>query len=113
MGFRAGFKVSRGKPANHSILVVKFMPTFSGLQEAERLHKYYVENKRGRKEFQQMASDDSKVGEASVGKVEELLLYGYMGIAEDLDKLDFGTKKRSLVKSMKEIKAIADASLTD
>ncbi|XXG88162.1 hypothetical protein AAC387_Pa12g0408 [Persea americana] len=115
MGFRAGSKVCRGKPANHSILVVKFLPTFSGLQEAERLHKYYAENKRGRKEFHQIASDDcissGKVREAPVGKVEELLLYGYMGIAEDLDKLDFETKKRSLVKSRKEIEAIADASL--
>ncbi|XP_058088083.1 uncharacterized protein LOC131235023 [Magnolia sinica] len=115
MGFGAGkAKVCRGKPANHSILVVKFMPTFSGLQEAERLNKHYAENKRGRKEFEQIASKERGKGmgggEALVEKAE-LLLYGYMGIAEDLDKLDFETKKRCVVKSMKDIEAIADAPL--
>lgn len=45
------------------------MSSFSRLQAAERLHKYYVDNKRGRKEFNHISSDDRKV----VPKSEKLL----------------------------------------
>ncbi|KAL5974588.1 hypothetical protein ACLOJK_031258 [Asimina triloba] len=113
MGFAATkSKVCRGKPANHSILVVKFLPTFSGLQEADRLHKHYAENKCGRKDFEQIASNPGNGSDAElqVDKAE-LVLYGYMGIAGDLDKLDFETTKRCMVKSKKDIEAIADAAL--
>ncbi|KAF6166055.1 hypothetical protein GIB67_012952 [Kingdonia uniflora] len=109
LGFTSG-KVCRGKPANQSIMVVKYLPTFSGFEEAEKLSKYYTENKQGRTEFQQIKPKEDTSGEAKVDKVEDVL-YGYMGIAEDLDKLDFETKKRSVVKSKKEIQAIADAPL--
>ncbi|KAF8403236.1 hypothetical protein HHK36_011337 [Tetracentron sinense] len=112
-GFGGGkAKVCRGKPADQSIMVVKFLGTFSGLQEAERLHKYYAENKRGRVEFQQITSNS---GSGEAGRMQadnlELVLYGHMGIAEDLDKLDFETKKRCVVKSKKDIQDIADAPL--
>ncbi|XP_077235853.1 uncharacterized protein LOC143877592 [Tasmannia lanceolata] len=112
MGFGGGKgKVCRGKPANQSILLVKYNGTFSGLQEAERLHKYYVENKRGRKEFQRFALKDSNGGSEVKGEKVDLLLYGYLGIAEDLNKLDSETKKRCHIRSKKEIEAIADAPL--
>uniref|UniRef100_A0A5B7BIG5 XS domain-containing protein n=1 Tax=Davidia involucrata TaxID=16924 RepID=A0A5B7BIG5_DAVIN len=115
MGFGEKTKVCRGKPANQSIMVVKFNSTFSGLQEAERLHKFYTENKRGRAEFQQVnqnssGSSSDETRKASSEKVENVL-YGYLGIAEDLDKLDFETKKWCLVKSKKEIQEIADTPL--
>jgi len=111
MGFDAGkTRVCRGKPANQSVLLVKFMPTLSGLQEAERLHKHYADNNRGRLGFQQFTSINDSGGETRVEKDEELL-YGYMAVAEDLDKLDPETKKRSVVKSKKDIEAIADAPL--
>jgi hypothetical protein len=42
---------------------------------------------------------------------KENVLYGYLGISIDLDKLDFETKKRCVVKSKKEIKAVADFAL--
>ena len=42
-------------------------------------------------------------------KPEEVVLYGYMGIAEDLDKLDFDTKRRCLIQSKQEIQELADA----
>ncbi|KAJ4970807.1 hypothetical protein NE237_003906 [Protea cynaroides] len=108
MGFGVGkAKVCHGRPANQSVMVVKFGPTFSGLQDAERLHKYYSENKRGRVEFQQINANSGSVQ----GDEVERVLYGYLGIAEDLYKLDFGTKGRALVKSKKDIQAIADAPL--
>ncbi|OVA03615.1 XS domain [Macleaya cordata] len=107
-------KVCRGKPANQSIMVVKFKPTFSGLQEAERLHNYYTEKKRGREEFLQINSRSGDKSEEAVGQATnnvDHVLFGYMGIADDLDKLDFGTKSKCIVKSKKDIQAIADAPL--
>ncbi|KAK7261240.1 hypothetical protein RIF29_27545 [Crotalaria pallida] len=109
MGFGGGkTKVSRGKPGNFSILVVTFNATFSGLQEAERLHKFYADKQHGRAELQQI--DDGR-GLKDCENNEESALFGYLGNAEDLDKLDFESKKHSVVKSKKEIQAIADANL--
>ncbi|KAE8693581.1 Detected protein of unknown function [Hibiscus syriacus] len=42
-----------------------------------------------------------------LNKVEDVL-YGYLGVAGDMDKLDFETKSHSVVKSKKEIYSIAD-----
>lgn len=111
-GFVGG-KVSLGRPSDQSIMVVKFLGTFTGLANAERLHKYFTERKHGRVDFNRITSkckinlnvDTKKRGE----KLEECLLYGYMGIAEDLDRVDFNTKKSSLVKSKKEIQDLANA----
>ncbi|KAF5177891.1 Rna recognition motif xs domain protein [Thalictrum thalictroides] len=116
MGVSGGkTKVRHGNPANQSIMVVKFLPTFSGLQEAEKLHKLYVENKRGRGEFQKLKHDNTSIGSKEAGGIPlekvEHDLYGYMGVIEDLDKLDFDTKKKCVVKSKKAIQAIADAPL--
>ncbi|KAK9153756.1 hypothetical protein Sjap_001236 [Stephania japonica] len=112
MGFSLGVtKVQRGKPANQSIMVVTFSFTFSGFQDAERLHKYFADEKRGREEF------CGKIGGNSMeGRPEKLehVLYGYMGIAEDFDKLDFGMKNKCSLKSKKnDIQAIADAPLKE
>ncbi|XP_058004126.1 uncharacterized protein LOC110648784 isoform X2 [Hevea brasiliensis] len=104
----------RGKAANQSTMVVSFSGTFSGLREAERLHRLFSEKKHGRAEFQQFSCSGSKkycqeTQMVPVGKVESVL-YGYLGIASDLDKLDFEIKKRCVVKSKKDIEAIANAS---
>lgn len=102
-GFVGGkITVCLGRPADQSVMVVKFLGTFTGLAMAERLHKYFVENKRGRMEF----TSENKGDEA--GEAEEQLLYGYMGISEDLDKLDFHNRKWSVVKSKKEILDLAN-----
>ncbi|KAL7115971.1 hypothetical protein ACP275_04G214300 [Erythranthe tilingii] len=87
MGFQSILKVSNGEPANQSTMVVKFNATLSGLQEAERLHRNYVQSSEREKED---------------------LLYGHLGIAQDLDKLDFDTKKRCLLKSKNEILTIVE-----
>ncbi|KAI8029788.1 hypothetical protein LOK49_LG01G00377 [Camellia lanceoleosa] len=119
-GFSGGkIKTYLGKPANHSVMVVKFLGTFSGLQDAERLHKYFVDNKHGRVEFEQVTSSSSKgksssnndVGVMQGHSMEELVLYGYIGIAEDLDKVDMDTKRKSLIKSKKEIQDLANAAV--
>ncbi|KAL5830903.1 hypothetical protein ACOSQ4_016257 [Xanthoceras sorbifolium] len=108
MGFDRGIsKVCRGKAANQSTMVVNFNGTLSGLQEAEKLHKQYAENKHGRSEFQQITTRSNCTSESQSTDKIKSYLYGYLGIAEDLDKLDFTTKKRCFVKSKKEIQAIA------
>ncbi|XP_075093301.1 uncharacterized protein LOC107788967 [Nicotiana tabacum] len=113
MGFGEKAKVSRSKLANQSILMVKFSATLSGLQEAERLSDIYAHRKHGRAEFHHIScghsgSSDGETKEALTDKVGKIL-YGYLGIAEDLDKLDSETKKRSSVRSKKQIKDIAVA----
>jgi CO dehydrogenase nickel-insertion accessory protein CooC1 len=112
MGFGQGItNICRGKAANQSTMVVIFGQTFSGLQGAERLHKLYAESKRGRTEFQQIGLHGSLQTQGVSSNTKENVLYGYLGISIDLDKLDFETKKRCVVKSKKEIKAVADFAL--
>ncbi|XP_021769601.1 uncharacterized protein LOC110733838 [Chenopodium quinoa] len=114
-GFHLGkMKICLGNPGDHSVILVKFLGTFSGLQEAERLHKIFLGRKHGRVDFEQAISgiepvDELAQGDNPVEKVEDGLLYGYMGISEDLDSVDFDTKKRCSVKSKKEIHELADA----
>lgn len=103
-------KVCRGKATNQSIMVVNFHGTFSGLQEAENLHKLYAENKQGRAEIQKITSQSNySIYKSWQADKFQSVLYGYLGIAEDLDKLDFEAKGRCFVKSKKEIHAIANA----
>lgn len=115
MGFEDKIKVHRGKPANQSIMVVQFGGTLSGLLEAQRLHKMYSKIKRGRLEFQlqeKSCNNESHSDETKTSTKElENFLYGYLGTAEDLDKLDFDMKKRCVVKSKKDIQNIAEARL--
>ncbi|KAG1369640.1 putative protein SUPPRESSOR OF GENE SILENCING 3 [Cocos nucifera] len=113
MGFRAGItNVCRGKPANQSMFLIKYKPTLSGLQEAERLHKHFNGSNHGRQELLRITANkrSSESGEARVQMVEDFL-FGYMAVVEDLDKLDPETKKRCVIKSKKDIEAIADAPL--
>lgn len=113
MGFGAGItNVYCGKPGDQSVLLVKYKPTLSGLQESERLHKHFHGTNHGRQEFLQITANksSSENGEAPVQKVEELL-YGYMAVLDDMDKLDPEIKRRCVIKSKKDIEAIADAPL--
>ncbi|XP_020691117.1 uncharacterized protein LOC110105814 [Dendrobium catenatum] len=113
MGFGAGkIRFCHGRPANQSIFTVKFLPTFSGLQTAERLHKHLADKKHGKQEFLQISSRGKNSEVESQSKRPDEFLYGYIAVAEDLYKLDPETKRRSLLKSRKDdIEAIADAPL--
>uniref|UniRef100_A0A2P2JYE8 XS domain-containing protein n=1 Tax=Rhizophora mucronata TaxID=61149 RepID=A0A2P2JYE8_RHIMU len=114
-GFVGGkMKVCLGKPADQSVMLVQFLGTFTGLGNAERLHKYFADGKRGRENFERKTRNNSKSSGGQEGgsqgdNLEEHLLYGYMGIAEDLDSLDFNTKKWILIKNKKEIQELIDA----
>lgn len=86
------------------------------MQDAERLHKYFVENHRGRIDFGRGGrgfikgkSSSSSSNEQGGQKNVELVLYGYMGISEDLDKVDIDTKRKCSIKSKKEIHDLENA----
>lgn len=116
MGFdKEKTKVQRGESENQNIMIASFNATLSGLKEAESLHKLYADKKHGRVEFQQIISGGHNTTNKEMEKVsaDEVVnvLYGYLGISEDLDKLDSEHGKRCVVKSKKEIQAIADATL--
>ncbi|GAB2274646.1 hypothetical protein Dimus_009416 [Dionaea muscipula] len=121
MGFDEGRKVCRGKPGNPNIMVVKFLGTKSGLEEAERLHSVFAQKKHGRAELQKIdrrkCYDEGKPPEALLLLEEEMKenLFGFIGIAEDLDKLNYDVKALCVVRSKKEmqakIRAIDEAAL--
>lgn len=101
-----------GRPADQSVMVAKFLGTFTGLGNAEKLHKYFVEHKQGRSEFLRLTSSNSRSNNEEAGmqgdKLEEQLLYGCLGISEDLDSVDFNTKKYCSIKSKNEILDLAN-----
>ncbi|KAK4757996.1 hypothetical protein SAY87_019297 [Trapa incisa] len=107
--------VCLGRPADQSVMIVKFLGTFSGFGNALKLHQFFADNKRGRIDFQKLISsrgergaDRSSFSSGVGGKGEaEQIMYGYMGIAEDLDEVDFRTKNCE-IKSKKEIQDFAD-----
>ncbi|KAL0369559.1 UNVERIFIED_CONTAM: hypothetical protein Sangu_0274000 [Sesamum angustifolium] len=113
MGFGSVLKVCNGKPANQSVILVKFNGTLSGLQEAESFHQNYFKSEHGRAELKQLKSKhgSSSGWTGAISSDMEDVLYGHLGIAEDLDKLDFDTKKRCILRSKKEILSIANAHL--
>ncbi|XP_031093969.1 uncharacterized protein LOC115998524 [Ipomoea triloba] len=74
-------KVCLGKPSNGSVVVIKFLATFLGLKDAEKLHEYFIKKGHGRKDLNQ-ASDKG------ADKFNEIVLYGYMGPGlKDAEKL--------------------------
>ncbi|KAH7836477.1 hypothetical protein Vadar_001789 [Vaccinium darrowii] len=83
---------------------VKFSSTISGFQEEENFHKTYADNKHGRTEIQSINPND--IQNASTSNVEQFL-YGYLGTAEDLGKLDSGTKERCIARSKRVIQKIS------
>ncbi|PIN25402.1 hypothetical protein CDL12_01837 [Handroanthus impetiginosus] len=110
MGSRNILKVCNGKPANQSVMLVKFNGTLSGLREAERYHSSYVDSKHGRADLKQLKAGGTQVISAEPAEEGENCLYGYLGIAEDLDSLDFDTKKRCVLRSKKAILSVVDAA---
>lgn len=95
-------KITLGSPADQSVMVLKFLPTFSGLTDAERLHKFFSERRHGRVNFE-VAKCRNGGAEMEGDKTEERMLYGYLGISEDLDDVEFNVRKLSTIKSKKEI----------
>eukprot|EP00249_Psilotum_nudum_P022867 c28668_g1_i1 orf=209-3130(+) len=110
-------KMVCGRQRHVGTLVLKYSPTFSGLKEAEQLHTHFETGDHGRKCWLQQLGNDVEgpdfVQTDAKTKVKRRVLYGYLALVGDLDEVDVETWRRSLVRSRKEIEAIADKSLPD
>ncbi|XP_010932757.1 uncharacterized protein [Elaeis guineensis] len=112
LGFGGGKSKSiYGREGHTGVTMVKFANTPAGLKEAERLVEYFERENHGRKGWaraQASRSGDDDKNPALV-KVDEKtgerkrIFYGYLAIASDLDKLDFDTKKKIMIKSRREL----------
>lgn len=115
LGFGTGKSKSLyGREGHLGITLVKFAGDQSGLKDAVRLAEYFEKDSRGRKVW-------ARVQPLSLGKDDEnnpslvtvdqrtgekkRILYGYLGTASDLDKVDFETRKKAVIESRREIKA--------
>lgn len=115
LGFGTGKSKSLyGREGHLGITLVKFAGDQSGLKDAVRLAEYFEKDSRGRKVW-------VRVQPSSLGKDDEnnpslvtvdqrtgekkRILYGYLGTASDLDKVDFETRKKAVIESQREIKA--------
>jgi len=119
LGFTGGkSKAVYGRDGHQGTIMVKFSPSSAGLQEAEQLIKYFERNNHGRKDWlrvqsstvNQENSDENPdlVETDEKTKLQKRVLYGYIAIAGDLEKLDADTRKKAIVKSKKDIDATAD-----
>ncbi|KAI9196086.1 hypothetical protein LWI28_020946 [Acer negundo] len=103
-----------GREGHLGITLIKFMGEQSGLKDAVRLAEYFDKDNRGRKIWTRihpltlgkdddnnpnLVKMDHRTGE------KKRILYGYLGTAADLDKVDFDTRKKVVIESQREIKA--------
>ncbi|KAI4385448.1 hypothetical protein MLD38_003472 [Melastoma candidum] len=107
-GYGNGKKITRGNPANDNVLIVIYKATLSGLLEAKKLGKFFAEKCRGKVDLQNMVSGGRQQA-VDVARDAASSLYGYLGVSEDLEHLDFETKKRCVIRSLKEIQNTVNA----
>lgn len=114
LGFVGGKSKSLyGRDGHLGITLVKFAGDESGFKEAIRLAEHFEKENHGRKDWahvqsQTLGKDDEN--NANLVKVDEKkgdkrrVLYGYLGTAFDLDKVDFDTRKKAFIESRREYK---------
>ncbi|KAM7278034.1 hypothetical protein ACFE04_005168 [Oxalis oulophora] len=115
LGFESGkSKALYSKDGHLGITLVKFAGDHSGLRDAIRMSDYFEKDNCGRKGWARLQPltlphEDEK--NPNLVKVDEKtgerkrVLYGYLGTAADLDKLDFETRKKVVIESQREYKA--------
>ncbi|BAT94072.1 uncharacterized protein HKW66_Vig0195120 [Vigna angularis] len=114
LGFMGGKSKSLyGREGHLGITLVKFAGDQSGFKEAIRLAEHFEKENHGRNDWtrlqsQTLGKDDEN--NANLVKVDEKkgekrrVLYGYLGTAFDLDKVDFDTRKKAVIESRREYK---------
>lgn len=100
-----------GRDGHLGITLIKFASDHSGLKEAMKLAEYFLKENRGRKSWARLqplilGKDDENnpnlVRVDGRNGEKRRIFYGYLGTAADLDKLDFDTRKKVAVESLKE-----------
>lgn len=102
-----------GRDGHLGTTLVKFGADQMGLKEAQRLAEHFEKENHGRKAWGRILSvtlgkDDDK--NPNLVKVERngektRILYGYLGTAADLYKVDFETKKKVTIESQSKFRA--------
>lgn len=107
-------KALYGKEGHLGITLVKFADDKPGLEQAMQLAEHFKKENHGRKDWarvhtQSLGKDDEN--NPNLVQVDEKkgekrkVLYGYLGTAFDIDKLDFDTRKKVVIKSRREYKS--------
>ncbi|KAL6902389.1 hypothetical protein ACP4OV_005265 [Aristida adscensionis] len=111
LGFCGGKSKSLyGKEGHLGLTLIKFANTPAGLKEAERLAEFLERQDHGRIGWSRAQTTHSVDSDKSPLLVEtdnrtgetKRILYGYLAIASDLDKLDSDSRKRAFLKSKRE-----------
>ncbi|XP_077240598.1 uncharacterized protein LOC143881420 [Tasmannia lanceolata] len=112
LGFGGGKSKSMyGKEGHLGTTVVRFASNQSGLKDAEHLAEYFEKENHGRKGWahaQALQSGKDDESNPYLVKMDEKtgekkrIFYGYLGTASDLDKVDFDTKNKAVIKSRRE-----------
>ncbi|KAI4317829.1 hypothetical protein L6164_025665 [Bauhinia variegata] len=102
-----------GRDGHLGITLIKFAGDQSGLKEAIRLAEHFEKENHGLKAWARLqpltlGKDDEN--NPNLIKVDDrrgdkkMVLYGYLGTAFDLDKVDFDTRKKVTIESRREYK---------
>ncbi|KAF8401715.1 hypothetical protein HHK36_012661 [Tetracentron sinense] len=113
LGFGGGkSRAMYGKDGHMGTTSVKFAGDQSGLREAMRLAEFFKKDNHGREGWaraQFLQSDKDDENNPNLVKVDERtgkknrILYGYLGTASDMDRVDFESRNRAAIESRKEL----------
>ncbi|KAJ0034491.1 hypothetical protein Pint_24817 [Pistacia integerrima] len=114
LGFGSGKSKSLyGREGHLGITLVKFAGDQLGLRDALHLAEYFEKDNRGRKVWSRvqpvmLGKDDQNnpsllTVDPRTGE-KKRILYGYLGTANDLDKVDSETRKKVVIGSQRELK---------
>ncbi|KAL9240843.1 hypothetical protein vseg_015019 [Gypsophila vaccaria] len=113
LGFSGGKSKSLYNRAGHlGVTLIKFNGDQLGLKEALRLSDHFEKDRHGRKDWtriQAMGASLEDENNPNIVMVNERtreksrVLYGYLLTAFDLDKVDYDTRKKTVIKSKLEL----------
>ncbi|XP_021716991.1 uncharacterized protein LOC110684855 [Chenopodium quinoa] len=109
LGFSGGKSKSLYSRDGHlGITLIKFASDQSGLKEAMRLADHFEKDHHGRRDWarvQSITTDKNEESNPNLVMVDQRtgerrrILYGYLALASDLDKVDFETRKKVVIES--------------
>ncbi|KAM1328403.1 hypothetical protein ACFX13_012730 [Malus domestica] len=116
LGFGSGKSKSLyGRDGHLGMTLVKFSGDEAGLKDAIRMAEFFEKENHGRRGWARVQpptlgsrDDDNnpnlvKFDEKT--REKKRILYGYLGTAYDLDKVDFDTRKKAVIESLREYKS--------
>lgn len=113
LGFYGGKSKSMyGREGHLGMTIIKFSGDQAGLKEARRLAAHFEMDNRGRRAWAHLqplmlgTKDDENNPHLMIfnerTKEKKRIFYGHLGTATDLDKIDYETRKRVTIESLRE-----------